>query len=171
MRFLVSERPAESASFPIWIVAAVTLAVVAVGYFTWNAHRQDPDYLRAVKLIANFELAKPPEAINYLDSIYTEALADLDRVDPTSVSARPAAALIVLIRNKQKAFTERLRKNQTRIDADRSATTARDEALFEAQKLHNGTDPGAADRVAAIPAPECAEDAASRKGRAAGIAR
>lgn len=167
--FHVTQRPAEVAGKPLWIVAVIFAVVAAVCYLTFNAHHPDPDYLRAVKLVSDFELAKSPDAINYLDTIYTEALGDLERVDPTSISAGLASALTVDIRRKQNAFVDRMRANQARIDAERALTTARDETLFQAQKMNNGTDSGAAERVAATPAPECAEDAATRKRRAAEV--
>ena len=154
-KFVIRRAPENS---PVPWQAWVALAVVLV-FFGWKMiHRADPHYLRAQRLVADFERGKTPEGINYQDPVYDEALDHLRSVSIASGSTAAATTMSNEILDKKKAFARRLKEAQARMDAERDDHAARVEAVLLAQQASTGTDTEAAARLTASASSECKEE-------------
>lgn len=146
--------PPKSIPWPAWAV----LAAVLLG-FSWKMmHRPDPEFLRAQRMVADFERGKDADSINYKDPVYDDALEHLRAVAPVSGSAGDAARMSVDILRKRKAFEARLVASQAQIDKALADQAARTEAVLRGQQSTTGTDPDAAARLAAAAPAECQEE-------------
>ncbi len=94
---------------PIPIAIGVFVLAVTLGF----AHRvssktDDPNYLHATESLNQYELGRTELQRNYDSSIYAEALDALAKVDPESISADKASALIADINARTELFHRRI---------------------------------------------------------------
>lgn len=155
--FQIREEVQTSPRFPMWMFGVLFAGAALGGYRWFSSGRVDEEFLRTERLVSNYERGKEPEAINYLDPLYDEAMERLSRAGSGSLSAADAARLLAKIRNERKAFSQRLKDAQARMDRARADQEARTAALLAAQEASSGTDPSAASRQseAAATAPGC----------------
>lgn len=159
------EAPA-SFRVPTWAVGLLFAALALGGYRWLAAERVDKEFLRARKVVADYERGKDPETINYADPAYDEAIERLSTVDSGSASAAGAARLLDEIQDKRKAFHRRLQEAQAQMERAVAEREARSTALLAAQQASTGTDPEAAHRQyqAAATAAGCHEEERHQRG-------
>ncbi|RMG48256.1 MAG: hypothetical protein D6718_02080 [Acidobacteria bacterium] len=131
------ERGKERGGSPLRTVAVVgaILAAGVAGQLVWGGLRSpDPHYLEARRLIAEYELGKPPELINYNHPVYGKALAELELVDPDSPSAAAAGELAAEIRHKIEEFRARMAAEARRKAREAKRRREREAMFLEAQE-------------------------------------
>jgi hypothetical protein len=104
------------------VTILVALAVVQV--LRSRSSRPDPHFVAAKQMIDGYERGRNRAERNYRHSVYTDALSELKRVNPHSISAEPAAALRVRIRTDRMLFEQRgksSRRNRAAAVEDRRA--------------------------------------------------
>lgn len=119
-----------------WVSAALVL-VISVAAWS-RPELPDPHYLRARDLIENHELGKAPEALNYGDPVYTEAIDELRRVKRSSISSPSARQLEEELLAAVDAFREERQAGRSRADAVRAAARQRAATLERAQRFETG---------------------------------
>jgi len=104
-------------------VAFVLLLMGLGAHAMWSKMQgPDPHYLKAKKLVLDYEYGKPMSARNYGHATYRQALAELALVHPQSRSAEPARAMkmeleqnIATFRKQQKKIGEQLSSARVKI--------------------------------------------------------
>ena len=148
----------------IGIVAIVALtALVGFAVLSWRS-QTDPHFVKAQKIVRDYELGKDPQTLNYDDPSYQEALAELGMVEAKSPSFPDAQKLSAHISGKIAGFRQALKVRQVKMEATAAADDARDEAILRTMRLTTGTDPDAATRVQIRGKTECQDEEAHAKG-------
>ena len=145
------ERPARPAKRPdIKLTAAreesrfvgpLPLAIGVIGLlatlgfaFRFGGKVEDPSYLRARSNLNVYELGRPEAEKDYDSSLYADALIDLAKVEPDSISAGPAAALVADIKFKTDEFHRRVRAREATDEAARQARVTRQDEFMDAHE-------------------------------------
>jgi len=104
--FKLSERTQSGSR--LWVILGM-LAIVGLSAYAVHSWltRPDPHYLNAKRLVDTYESGRAPTARNYNNTIYDQALGELDLVEPESVSAPAAAELRADILHGREAFLAR----------------------------------------------------------------
>jgi len=104
----------------------LAIGVIALAATLGFAHRvssktEDPNYVQATENLKQYELGRTELERNYDSPIYAEALDDLAKVDPGSLSADKAALLATDIKSRTDLFHRRI---AARTEAERAVQDA-----------------------------------------------
>ena len=118
---------------PIVVLLLVVAGAVA---FALARHRReaDPHLVRARKLVAAYEDGRAPDARDYEHPVYAQALAELERVDPGSVSAAEATSLAGTLRAGAEAQSARALASREAVAARQARAQDRDDRTLEMQR-------------------------------------
>jgi hypothetical protein len=142
----LSERAEESRFVgPVPLAIALIGLAVTLGF----AHRiisktDDSNFVRARESVNQYELGRPESERNYDSPVYADALADLGKVDPASISAEPARRLTEDINARAELFHRRIAARaeaeksivQERIDREKAFDAGRQAALLSQRKTY-----------------------------------
>ena len=136
--FTVRDKPEPETRSPVGRAtrilkgAIVIIALLAGSLALWSATRgPDPHYIKARKMVTDYEFGKPLQLTNYEHPIYGEALGELALVDRDSISAEPAEALRVEIERNIEEFRLRQMRLSVRLDETRSKKQKREAREFQ----------------------------------------
>jgi len=120
---------------PLPLAIGVIGLLATLGFaFRFGGKVEDPSYLRARSNLNVYELGRPEAEKNYDSSLYADALTDLAKVEPDSISAGPAAALVADIKFKTDEFHRRVRAREATDEAARQARVTRQDEFMDAHE-------------------------------------
>jgi hypothetical protein len=127
-------KPTGSAAklFKFLGLCLVLAGLVQIGWYA--THRPDSHYLRAEKLVNDYEIGRPKQVRNYGHTIYRQALDELELVDSGSVSANSAVALQSRIERDVLEFSQRREVEQTTRSAAAEKKARREAAVVAARQ-------------------------------------
>ncbi len=135
----VSRRSAKdrerSGAGSIVVLLLLICGAIAFGFVGKRSPPADPYLAKARQIVERYERGRPAEARDYADAIYSRALEELARVDPTSDSVLEAAAFEREIRGRAEAQRARLRARAEDLAGRQSRRQMRDERFFDLQRL------------------------------------
>ena len=136
--FMVRDKPESEAPPPTGAATRilkgviVIIALLAGSLALWSATRgPDPHYIKARKMVTDYEFGKPLQLTNYEHPIYGEALGELALVDRDSISAEPAEALRVEIERNIEEFRLQQMRLSVRLEETRSKKQKREAREFQ----------------------------------------
>jgi len=127
------ERKRGAGKDPVGKLAIAAVAIIVtfgvLAAFRTASKRPDPHFVAAEEMVSGYELGRERAARNYRHPVYGQALDRLDKVDPESISAIPAAELGARI-EREIALAEKARKASRNKRAEATdARKARAEAM------------------------------------------
>jgi hypothetical protein len=130
----LSERPVESR----WVgPLPLAIGLIALAVILGFAHRiisrtEDPHYVQAVGDLRQYETGRTAIELNYDAPVYANALSDLAKVDPGSISVEKAAALADDIKAKTELFHRRIAAQAEEQQAIQQANIDREKEYLDA---------------------------------------
>jgi hypothetical protein len=110
---ITASRPESRFVGPIPMAIGLVALAAIVGFaIRASGKADDPNFLRAKESLSLYEAGRPEIERNYDSEIYANALADLGRVAPDSISVGPAAELVADIQFRTDAFHRRVRAQE-----------------------------------------------------------